>query len=88
MKKLAAIVICLLTCSILLTGCTDKKKGSQQGQDVGNAVEFDDKGLNNNTVDELEIDSSSDISYTLPDGIVYEFKDPNNTDGIVVKPKE
>lgn len=88
MKKLAVIVICLLTCSILLTGCTDKKKESQQNQDVGNAVEFDDKELNNNTVDDLEIDPASDTCYTLPDGIVYEFKDPNNTDGIVVTPRE
>lgn len=88
MKKLAVIVICLLICVVLLTGCTDEKKDSQQNQDVGNAVEFDDKGLNNNTVGEFEIDSASDTCYTLPDGVVYDFKDPSNADGIVVTPRE
>jgi len=88
MKKLVVIVICLLTCFVLLTGCTDEKKDNQQNQDVGNSVEVDDNELGNNTVDELDIESASDTCYTLPDGIVYEFKDPNNADGIVVTPKE
>ncbi len=88
MKKLAVIVICLLTCSIMLTGCTDKKKESRQNQDVGNAVEFDDNELGNGTVDELEIDPASDTRYTLPDGIVYDFKDPDHADDIEVTPRE
>jgi len=88
MKKLAVIVICLLTCVVLLTGCTDEKKDKQQNQDVGNAVEVDDNGLDGNTVDDIEIDSTSDTCYTLPDGIVYDFKDPGNADGIVVTPRE
>ncbi len=88
MKKPAVIVICLLTCFVLLTGCTDKKKDSQQNQNVGNAVEVDDNGLDSNIADDIEIDSASDICYTLPDGVVYNFKDPSNANGIVVTPKE
>lgn len=88
MKKLAVIVICLLICVVLLTGCTDEKKDSQQNQDVGNSVEVDDNGLDINAVDDIEIDSASDTCYTLPGGIVYDFKDPSNADGIVVTPRE
>lgn len=88
MKKLAAIVVCLLTCFVLLTGCTDGEKDSQQNQDVSNSVEVDANGLDSNTADNIEIDSASDTCYTLPGGIVYDFKDPSNADGIVVTPRE
>lgn len=88
MKKLAAIMVCLLTCFVLLTGCTDGKKDSPQNQDVGNSVEADDNDLDINAVDDIEKDSASDTYFTLPDGVVYDFKDPSNADGIVVTPRK
>ncbi len=88
MRKFVVIMTCMLACFILLAGCSDKEKDSQQNQNVHNAVEIDDRDLESDITPESETESSPDSAYTLPDGITYEFKDPDNADGIVVTPKK
>ena len=41
MKKLAILVICLLACLTLFTGCTDPKGGDGQDSNVNSGVEVD-----------------------------------------------
>lgn len=81
MKKFAIILACMLICLALFAGCKSKKNSNQQDLDVSNSVEIDVAGIGD--VD-TEIEPGAD---TLPDGFVYDFKDPDNTDGIVVAPR-
>ena len=85
MKKITAILACMLVCFLLFTGCTNLKDGSDQDTNVGNSVEFDDIDIDAGTKPGSE-DNSDSVS--LPDGYTYSFKDPDNADGIVVTPKE
>ena len=78
MKKLVIILACMLVCLSLFAGCTDDQDNRNSGADLGNAVEID--------ID-AEGEGDTDVS-SDGNGIVYEFKDPENTDGIVVTPKE
>ena len=87
MKKIAIILVCMLVCFSLFTGCTDQKNGGDQDTNVGNSVEFDvtDIDVDAETRPDAE-DNSDDV--TLPDGFTYSFRDPDNADGIVVTPRE
>ncbi len=85
MKKITAILACMLVCFLLFTGCTKQKDGTDQDTNVGNSVEFDDIDIDAGTKPGSE-DNSDSVS--LPDGYTYSFKDPDNADGIVVTPKE
>ena len=87
MKKITAILACVLVCFSLFTGCTDQKDGSNQDTNVGNSVEFDDTDIDVDTETKPGVEDNSD-SVSLPDGYTYSFKDPDNADGIVVTPKE
>ncbi len=51
----------LQTCHVVFIGCSDKKKERRQNQSVGNAVEFDDKGLENSTPCEMILHMTSKI---------------------------
>ena len=82
MKKYAMILACMLFCLALFAGCKDKKDNDPQDLDVGNSVEIDASGIG-----DADTEASSGTG-TLPDGFVYDFKDPENADGIVVTPKE
>ena len=87
MKKIAIILVCMLACFSLFTGCTDQKDGSNQDTNVGNSVEIDDTDIAIDTEPGLDTeDNSGDV--TLPDGFTYSFRDPDNADGIVVTPRE
>ncbi len=88
MRKFVIIVACVLGCFILLVGCTDEQKDSRQNQDVPNAVEIDNRDLENDTTSESETESLPEADYTLPGGITYKFRDPDNAEGIVVTPKK
>ena len=87
MKKITAILACMVVCFSLFTGCTDQKNGGDQDTNVGNSVEFDvtDIDVDAETRPDAE-DNSDDV--TLPDGFTYSFRDPDNADGIVVTPRE
>ena len=85
MKKITAILVCLLVCFLLFIGCTNQKDGSDQDTNVGNSVEIDDTDIDAGTKPGAE-DNSDSVS--LPDGYTYSFKDPDNADGIVVTPRE
>ena len=87
MKEIAIILVCMMVCFSLFTGCTDQKNGGDQDTNVGNSVEFDvtDIDVDAETRPDAE-DNSDDV--TLPDGFTYSFRDPDNADGIVVTPRE
>ena len=78
MKKLIIILACMLVCLSLLSGCVDDKDKDNSSSDIGNSVEVD-----------IDTEAKGDTEISSGDGdIVYDFKDPENTDGIVVAPKE
>ena len=87
MKKIAIILVCMLVCFLLFTGCTNLKDGSNQDTNVGNSVEIDDTDIDVDAETKPGDEGNSD-SVSLPDGYTYSFKDPDNADGIVVTPKE
>ena len=87
MKKIAIILVCMLVCFFLFTGCTNLKDGSNQDTNVGNSVEIDDTDIDVDAETKPGDEGNSD-SVSLPDGYTYSFKDPDNADGIVVTPKE
>ena len=78
MKKIVAILACKLFGLSLLSGCMYDKGNGNSDTDSGSAVEID-----------IDAEGKGDADVSSDDnGIVYEFKDPENTDGIVVVPKE
>ena len=87
MKKITMIGMCALACFTLLTGCTNQKDGSDQDTNVGNSVEIDDTGLEIDAETKPDSEDDSD-SVDLPGGITYSFKDPENSAGIVITPRE
>ena len=87
MKEIAIILVCMMVCFSLFTGCTDQKDGSNQDTNVGNSVEIDDTDIDVDAETKPGDEDNSD-SVSLPDGYTYSFKDPDNADGIVVTPRE
>ena len=87
MKKIAIILVCMMVCFSLFTGCTDQKNGGDQDTNVGNSVEFDVTDIDVDAETKPDAEDNSD-GVSLPDGYTYSFKDPDNADGIVVTPKE
>ena len=78
MKKLVIIMVCILVCLSPFSGCRDDKDSSNSSLGLGNSVDVD--------IDS-EAKGYTDISIGDSD-IVYDFKDPDNLDGIVIAPKE
>ena len=87
MKKIAIILVCMMVCFSLFTGCTDQKNGGDQDTNVGNSVEFDVTDIDVDAETRPDAEDNSD-NVTLPDGFTYSFRDPDNADGIVVTPRE
>ena len=87
MKKFMMILACVLVCFSLFTGCTNQKDGSDQDTNLGNSVEIDDTDIDIDAGTKPGAEDNSD-NVSLPDGYTYSFKDPDNTDGIVVTPME
>ena len=78
MKKSIIILACMLVCLNLFSGCTDDKDKDNSGSDLGNSVEID-----------IDTDAKDDTEILSGDGsITYDFKDPENADGIAVTPRE
>ena len=78
MKKWLIILACMLVCFTLFTGCTGDSGKDNSGSDLGNAVEID-----------IDTEGTDDTETSIGDGnIVYDFKDPENSDGIVVDIKD
>lgn len=71
----------MLSCFILFTGCTDQKGNDDQESNVNSGVEVD---INDETNSTEEPASSA----PPPDDFTYNPKSPENSDGIVVRPKE
>ena len=78
MKKSGIILACMLICFSLFSGCTEDKGNSNPGMGLGNSVDVD--------ID-AEAKGGADTSVG-DDDIVFDFKDPENADGIVATPKE
>ena len=78
MKKLVIVLACMLISLSLFSGCTDNKDNNNSGTDLDNAVDID--------VD-VDAEPKSDTDISIDDDIVFDFKDPENADGIVVTPK-
>ena len=76
----------MLACFVLFTGCTNQKDRSDQDTNLGNSVEIDDSDLEIDAEGKPDAEDSSN-NVDLPDGFTYSFKDPDNTDGIVVTPR-
>ena len=87
MKKFAIILTGMLACFILFAGCTDQKDHSDQDTNLGNSVEIDDTDLAIDAEGQPDAEDNTDY-VTLPDGFTYTFRDPGNSDGIVVTPRE
>ena len=87
MKKLAIILTAMLACFILFVGCTNQKDRSDPDTNLGNSVEIDDTDLSIDVEGQPDIEGNSD-NVTLPEGFTYTFRDPDNSDGIVVTPRE
>ena len=87
MKKIAIILVCMLVCFSLFTGCTDQKNGGDQDTNVGNSVEFDVTDIDVDAGTKPGAEDNSD-SVSRSDVYTYSFKDPDNADGIVVTPRE
>ena len=78
MKKPVIILACMLVCLSLLPGCTGDNDKDNPGSDLGNSVDID-----------IDTDAKGDTEILSGDGgIIYDFKDPANADGIVVTPRE
>lgn len=75
MKKIVTILICILIFSTLFTGCINNRKEDEQNSGAM-AVEIDDSNL----------ESGSDIS--SENDIVYDFKNPEDSENIVVTQKK
>ncbi len=87
MKKFAIILTCILACFILFTGCTDQKDHSDQDTNLGNSVEIDATDFAIDAEGQPDAEGNSD-NITLPEGFTYTFRDPDNSDGIVVTPRK
>lgn len=77
MKKIVIILACMLICLSLFSGCTNDKDNSNLGTGLDNAVDID-----------VDAEPKGDTDISIDDDIVFDFKDPENADGIVVTPKE
>ena len=67
MKKIAIILVCMMVCFSLFTGCTDQKNGGDQDTNVGNSVEFDVTDIDVDAETRPDAEDNSD-SVSLPDG--------------------
>ena len=81
MKKITIILACMLSCVILFTGCTGQKESGDQEPKGNSGAEAGITGKADSTDDPAGSDPSSD-------DFTYNLKDPENNDGIVVRPKE
>lgn len=78
MKKIPIIFVCVLACLFLLVGCRNDPSGSSDGT---KSVEVDISNPGSNEDEpSSETDSSGDI--------VYSFRNPEDSDGIVITPRE
>ena len=77
MKKSIIILVCMLICLSLFSGCTNDKDNSNSGTGLDNTIDID-----------VDAEPKGDTDISIDDDIVFDFKDPENADGIVVTPKE
>ena len=85
MKKIVILFGCLLVCLSLFSGCTKDKDEPEQSPvpEQSGSLYFD-----------VALPDQNDVPFVgfVPDdsseSIVYDFKDPENSDGIVVTPRE
>lgn len=77
MRRMIAMGACVLVCLSLLTGCTSNRDADSES-DLVNSVEF-----------HIDAEGKGDFEISSDDNsIVYDFKDPDNAEGIVLVPKE
>ncbi|WP_300692161.1 hypothetical protein [uncultured Oscillibacter sp.] len=87
MRNLMMMVVCVLVCFSLFTGCTNQKGSGEQDTNLENSVEIDDTDIASDTEPGLDTADGSDNT-ALSDGFTYSFRDPDHADGIVVTPRE
>ena len=81
------ILVCVLVCFSLFTGCTNQKGNDNQDTNLGNSVGIDNTDIAIDTEPGLDAEGNSN-DVTLPDGFTYSSRDLDNADGIVVTPRE
>ena len=85
MKKVLVLLACMPVCFSLFSGCTVDMSGTEQSpvHDQSENLFFD-----------VALPDQDEVPFVgyFPDDpsgdIIYDFKDPENADGIVVTPKE
>ena len=80
--KRKTILLCTLVCLSLLSACTNDKNEAKQNSvsDQSGNISF-----------EVTLPDQGDVPFVefVPDeNITYDFKEPENADGIVIAPKE
>ena len=85
MKKFVITLTCLLACLALFSGCAERKGNDEQDRD--NSVEIDILDGTDSVDDPISTDDPTGTG-TLPEGFTYSFRDPDNSDGIVITPRE
>lgn len=80
MKRISIILVCVLACLFLLSGCRNNSNSSDDSAGA-KSVEVDISGPeSDNDEPSSETDSSGDI--------VYNFRNPEDSDGIIITPRE
>lgn len=80
MKRISITFVCMLACLLLLVGCRNDQNGSDDSAGA-KSVEVD--------ISEPESDNDEPSSETDSSGdIVYSFRNPEDSDGIVITPRE
>ena len=69
MKKIAIILVCMLACFTLFTGCTNQKAGNDQETNLGNSVEIDDTDLEIDT--EGQPDAEDNPCQRQPENVIF-----------------
>ena len=65
MKEIAIILVCMMVCFSLFTGCTDQKNGGDQDTNVGNSVEFDVTDIDVDAETRPDAEDNSDSVYKI-----------------------
>ena len=87
MKKFIIMLVCMLACFALFAVCTSQKENDNQDTSLDNSIEIDSADAEIDAEQKSDSEENSN-EFSLPGGFTYSFKDPENSDNIVVTPRE